>query len=196
MRRLLFLGLGGALLFTFGAGPARADNGPHTLSPSGTGFDLIAGSSRCATCHRVHTSLADFPLTADRDDLCLTCHDHTSGGATTNVMDGVSNEGGGTQSGDPGGVRVALRSGGFDYALIGSGLATKEVYRQGSEMLSRNQNIPVLAAGQVTTSKHLINAAADTAWNLSALNPDAGKAATGPCCPSPRAPVSRRPRSA
>ena len=181
MRRLLFLGLGGALLLTFGAGTAQADNGPHGLSPAGASFDLIAGSNRCASCHRAHTSLADAPLTADRDGLCLTCHGHSAAGATTNVMDGVSYEGDGIQGGDPGEARVALRSGGFDYALIGSGLATKEIYRQGSDVLARNQSIPVLAVAQVTTSKHQITAAAEPAWNLSALNPDAGKAARMEC---------------
>jgi len=181
MRRLLFLGLGAAVLLACGVGPAIADNGPHVRNPAGAGFDLIAGSSGCANCHREHSALVKSPLAASRDDLCLTCHGHSAGGATTNVIDGVRYGDRGTQGGDTAVAPAALRGGGFDYALIGSGAATKEVYRQGASTLARNQNIPVLAVGQVTTSKHLVSAATDTAWNLSALNPDAGAAATMEC---------------
>ena len=177
MRRLLFLGLGGALLLTSGAGPAQADNGPHILNQAGAGFDPIAGSARCANCHREHSTRLKSPLGAGRDDVCLTCHGHSAGGSTTNVIDGLRYADGGTDGGAP----AALRSGGFDYALIGSGAPTKEVYRQGANTRARKQNIPVLAVGQVTTSKHLVAAATDTAWNLSALNPNAGSAATMEC---------------
>ena len=154
MRRLLFLGLGAAVLLACGVGPAIADNGPHVRNPAGAGFDLIAGSSGCANCHREHSALVKSPLAASRDDLCLTCHGHSAGGATTNVIDGVRYADGATQGGDAAVAPAALRSGGFDYALIGSGAATKEVYRQGASTLVRDQNIPVLAVGQVTTSKH------------------------------------------
>lgn len=181
MRRLLFLGLGGALFLACGVGPAVADNGPHIPNPAGAGFDQIAGTARCATCHREHSTLLKSPLAAGRDDLCLTCHGHSAGGATTNVIDGFRYADGATDGGDVAPAPSALRSGGFDYALIGSGAATKEVYRQGASTLARKQNIPVLAVGQVTTSKHLVAGATDTAWNRSALNPDAGAAATMEC---------------
>src|SRR5664279_3921042 len=114
MRRLLFLGLGGALLLACGVGPAVADNGPHVLSPAVAGFDLIAGSARCANCHREHSTLVTSPLAATRDDLCLTCHGHSAGGATTDVIDGLRYADGGTEGGDAAVAPAALRSGGFD----------------------------------------------------------------------------------
>jgi hypothetical protein len=100
----------------------------------------------------------------------MTCHGPAAGGATTDVVDGVGFAVGGMQNGEKGTAPGALRGGGFDYALIDSGAARKETYLSGPSLLARNQVIPVLASGQVTTSKHSVVGAADTAWDNSALN--------------------------
>ena len=181
MRRLLFLGLGGALLFTFGVGPAQADNGPHVASAGGVGFNQVAGSDTCATCHRVHTTLVGLAQTASRDDVCLTCHGPSAGGATTDVLDGVGYEAGGTENSVGRQTPGALRGGGFNASVIGSGAATKEEYRQGASLLSRNQTIPVLAAAKVATSKHSVTSATETAWDRSPLNPAAGDTVAMEC---------------
>src|SRR5450631_2264431 len=90
MRRLLFLGLGGALLVTMGGvAPAQADNGPHVASAVGVGFNQIAGTDGCAGCHRENTSHRALPPAAGLSGLCLTCHGPTAAGATTDVVDGV-----------------------------------------------------------------------------------------------------------
>jgi predicted CXXCH cytochrome family protein len=171
MRRLLFVGLGGVLLFTMGGpGPAQADNGPHVSSAVGVGFNEIAGAGRCTSCHRAHSREGAIPLTAGLDGLCMTCHGPAAGGATTDVVDGIGFGVGGMQKGENGTAPGALRGGGFDYALIDSGAATKETYFSGPNLLARNQLIPVLASGRVTTSKHSVVGAAETAWDKSPFN--------------------------
>jgi hypothetical protein len=173
MRRLLFLGLGGALLVTLGgAGSARADNGPHVENALGVGFNQIAGTDRCASCHRENTAHTAIPPAAGRSGLCLTCHGPAAAGATTDVVDGVGFGVGETQNADRSTKPGALRAGGFENALIGSGEASKETYLSGSSVLARNQVIPVLAAGRVTTSKHGVTGATATAWDRSSLNPE------------------------
>jgi hypothetical protein len=72
------------------------------------------------------------------------------------VIDGIGYALGGTQNGSQDTVQAALRGGGFSHALIGSAKATKELYLCGTSLRARNQNIPVLAAGQVTTSSHRV----------------------------------------
>ncbi len=178
MRRLLFLGLGGALLFAFGAGPAQADNGPHTLGGVDAGFGQSAGSDGCAGCHRVRTLLTASP--ASRDGLCLACHGSSRVGATTDVVDGLG-ESAGAQGVDGNTAQAALRGGGFDTALIASDAATKQTYRVGEQAVARNQKIPVLSVGQATTSKHRVAGIPETAWNLSSLNLAGGAAAPMEC---------------
>ncbi|HZX99139.1 MAG TPA: cytochrome c3 family protein [Dermatophilaceae bacterium] len=180
MRRCLFLGLVGALLFALGGvGSAQADNGPHVSSSVGVGFNQIAGAGRCASCHRAHTT--QTAVTAGRDGLCLTCHGPSAGGATTDVFGGVGYGAVRTQNGDRSTAPGALRGGGFDYALIGSAAATRETYFSGSILKARNQVIPVLGAPLATTSKHGVIGAALTAWDRSALNSGAGAAVTLEC---------------
>lgn len=120
-------------------------------------------------------------LSVGRDGLCLTCHGPSAGGATTDVVGGVGYGTGGTQNRDGSTAPGALRGGGFDYALIGSGAATKETYRCGPTLLARNQVIPVLDAPQATTSKHGVIGVGATAWDNSALNSRGGAAVTLEC---------------
>jgi predicted CXXCH cytochrome family protein len=119
MKKLLFLGLGSALMFTMGGvGTAFADAGPHTstaVAAGGTGVLVSqAGGGRCASCHRAHTAKAENLLKDAQPALCYTCHGGS--GATLDVVDGIDNNNSG-----------ALRGGGFEYALINGAGATKSI---------------------------------------------------------------------
>jgi predicted CXXCH cytochrome family protein len=176
------LGVGSALLVAMsGVGPAQADNGPHVTSAAGSGFDQLVGNDMCATCHRANTAQAGTSLTTNRDVMCLDCHGRSGVGASTNVLDGVGGEVGGTQSLDGNAAGGALRGGGFDYARIGSGKATREIYLDGSSQRARNQLIPVLAAGQATTSSHRVNGATATASGNVSIGSGAGTAVALEC---------------
>src|ERR1035437_9515811 len=91
MKKLLFLGVGSALMFTMGGvGPAQADNGPHSINGGIEGSvnqisDL--GAQECANCHRAHTAKASNLLKLAQPALCLNCHDGTI--ATTDVETGT-----------------------------------------------------------------------------------------------------------
>src|ERR1035437_8126920 len=116
MKRLLFLGVGSALLFTMGGmGPAQADNGPHSIvmGPNGaTTAVSTEGADQCANCHRAHTAKTTTLTLQAQPLLCLNCH--AGYGSTLNVVTGSSTSGG------------ALRAGGFTSARIDSGAgATK-----------------------------------------------------------------------
>lgn len=177
MRRLLCLGLV-TLCFTIGgARRAQADSGPHVSNAAGV--KQTVSTYRCASCHRAHTADEAFPLRAGQDGVCFTCHGPGGNGASSDVVDGVGYGVGGTQnrSAAPG----ALRGGGFDYALIGSGEASRQMYLSGTSLLVRNQVIPVLASGMATTSNHPVKGAKRTAWGDSALNSGAGDAVTLEC---------------
>jgi predicted CXXCH cytochrome family protein len=183
MRRLLFLGLASALLISLGGvGAAQADNGPHVSRAGGVSVsNQIAGTVRCASCHRAPTAREEFPRSAGQDGLCFTCHGPGANGASTDVVDGLGYDVGGTQNRDRSTAPGALRGGGFDYALIGSGMATRDTYLSGASLLTRNQVIPVLAAGKATTSNHRVTGAKGTAWDDSALNSGAGAEVTLEC---------------
>jgi predicted CXXCH cytochrome family protein len=178
MKRLLFLGLGSALVFTMGGiGTAQADNGPHLSSASlGSATVTIsqAGAGKCASCHRAHTAKAGFLLLQAQPALCYTCHDGTS--ASTAVDTGVNAATG-----------LALRGGGFSNAAIGSGLATKDLGVADpvtGRIATTNQIIPALATAAATTSKHLIDGtSAGTAWGNGPISAtaNAGKSLTLEC---------------
>jgi predicted CXXCH cytochrome family protein len=178
-KRLLFLGVGSALIFTMGGvGPAVADNGPHVSSAVGVPtVGVQVGGDRCASCHRVHTAQGAFLLTTGQEGMCFTCHGTTGTGASTDVVDGVGYSSA-ARTGAPG----ALRGGGFDYALIDSANPTKEVYLSGTNLRGRNQVIPVLAAGAAVTSTHSIDTPG-TAWGNGPISdtPNAGAAITLEC---------------
>ena len=180
LRRFLCLGLISALSFTIGGvGPAQADSGPHVSSAAAV--KQTVATHRCASCHRAHTTDEGFPLSAGTDGLCFTCHGPSGNGASTDVIDGVGYGVGGTQNGDRSATPGALRGGGFDYALIGAGEASRETYVSGTSVLIRNQVIPVLAAGMATTSNHPVKGAKVTSCGDGALNLGAGEAVTLEC---------------
>ena len=155
MWRRAFLGLGSALLITiYPAGSAQGDNGPHASTAVGSMFSQIVGADGCARCHRANTTRSTFLPHTGQSGLCLTCHGPSTGGATTDVVDGVGYGAGRTKERDGGAATGALRAGGFEFALIGTAAATRETYLWGSAVKVRNQVIPVLAAPQVSTSTH------------------------------------------
>ena len=178
MKRLLFLGLGSALVFTMGGiGTAQADNGPHMSSASlGSATVTIsqAGAGKCASCHRAHTAKAGFLLLQAQPALCYTCHDGSS--ASTAVDTGLNAANG-----------LALRGGGFSDAAIGSGLATKDLGVADpvtGRIATTNQLIPALAVAATTTSKHLIDGTSPgTAWGNGPISAtaNAGKSLTLEC---------------
>lgn len=164
VRRHLFLGLGSALfMFIGGVGAAQADNGPHVSRAAGVGFvGQTAGTDRCPSCHRNFAAAGSSQLTTRQGGLCFTCHGPSAGGASTDVIDGVGYQVGGKYS-DRSTAPGALRGGGFHYALIGSGTVTRETYLSSTSLGARNQVIPVLAAGEATTSNHGVNGATGAA---------------------------------
>jgi len=151
MKRLLFLGVGSALVFTMGGvGPAQADGGQHISSSQGANTNVVianAGAGKCASCHRAHTAKAEYLLKEAQPALCYTCHGGGAG-ANTDVQYGTS---GGTG---------ALRGGGFETAKINSAGATKVMDASGK---GGSQNIPALDTAATTTSQHNINGGAGDA---------------------------------
>lgn len=144
-----FVGVAAALFLA--APSAYADAGPHqskAVNADTTGAVVSSlGDTRCASCHRAHTAKSSYLLAAsDQEELCFTCHGDGGTGAATNVQNGYSNRDGG-----------ALRGGGFDYALIDAGNATKDLVYNASRnsYSSTNQKIGVLSAKEATTSSHL-----------------------------------------
>jgi predicted CXXCH cytochrome family protein len=145
MKKLLFLGVGSALLFTMGGiGSAQADNGPHSIvmGPNGaTTAVSTEGAGQCANCHRAHTAKTSTLTMLAQPALCLNCH--AGLGSQLDVVDGKSMSGG------------ALRAGGFTSAKIDSGAgATKTLDVNGKRVLSQ---IAVLPGSQPVTSSHQIN---------------------------------------
>lgn len=167
MKKLLLLGVGSALAFTMGGmGSAQADNinSPHasTAGVAGTTYSVAsAGASRCAGCHRAHTAKAALLLKAAQPDLCFSCHGTAAAGSATDVQNGQNANNG-----------AALRGGGFDYALIGSGAATKTlgpVPTDGTRQ-THSATVPV-GASQATTSKHQIDGVTTgTMWGNGAIS--------------------------
>jgi predicted CXXCH cytochrome family protein len=145
MKKLLFLGVGSALLFTMGGmGSAQADNGPHSIVMGPTGATTAVsteGAGQCANCHRAHTAKTSTLTMLAQPALCLNCH--AGLGSQLDVVDGKSTSGG------------ALRAGGFTSAKIDSGGgATKTLDVNGKRVLSQ---IAVLPGSQPVTSSHQIN---------------------------------------
>jgi len=167
MKRFLFLGIGSALIFTMGGvGTAQADNinSPHVSTQgvaSSTYSIASAGATRCASCHRAHTAKASMLLKAAQPDLCYSCHGTAASGSNTDVQNGT-NAGG-----------KALRGGGFDFALIGSGLAEKTlgpVPTDGSRQ-THSATVPALSVPAATTSKHQIDGVTPgTMWGNGAIS--------------------------
>ena len=171
MKRLLLLGVGGALMFTMGGvGPAQADTSSpihkSTAAAFGESQQVSVGGGRCASCHRAHTAKAEFLLKQAQPGLCYTCHG--GAGSVLDVVDGVDPN----ASGD-----VALRGGGFEYALIDGAAASKVVtdtVPPGGHGLTV-ATIPVLAPNTAglnpVTSRHQIDGVTTgTMWGNGAVS--------------------------
>jgi predicted CXXCH cytochrome family protein len=137
MKKLLFLGVGSALIFTMGGiGSAQADNpiSPHMAGVITVGVNSTV-TDRCSACHRAHTGQGADNLVVDQTQLCNNCHGAGGMGSGLDVQNGVETDS------TPG----ALNAGGFGNAEIDSTGANKtEVQAAGST--------PVLAAGAVCTT--------------------------------------------
>jgi predicted CXXCH cytochrome family protein len=148
------LAVGAVWLFLL-AIPALADNGPHV---KGANAKSLLGS--CASCHRAHSGQAPMLLKDTMPNLCYTCHGSASAGSTTNVADGVT------------ATNVAMRGGGFNFALIDTKNTLNSVWTGGGQ--DSNLHIYALATGQATQSSHSVNGTAVSMWGSGPL------AATGP----------------
>jgi predicted CXXCH cytochrome family protein len=163
VRKLVYLVVGSVTWFAvgaMGAAPAWADNGPHVPSKGNTAVD------RCAGCHRAHTAKASYLLRDTQPALCYTCHGAGAGGASTDVFDGVGYTGMERGSG-----AQALRGGGFGYALIGSGTATRTAANGATPA---TKTVPVLSAGTQTTSTHSVDGTMATVWGNGTIGSGAG----------------------
>ncbi len=171
MKRLLLLGVGSALMFTIGGvGPAVADAGPHrtTAVADNTAGVLVsvAGGGRCASCHRAHTAKAEFLLKDSQPALCYTCHGGSA--ASLDVIDGINNDDG-----------LALRGGGFEYALINGATATKSIgpvpvpdpVTGITPRQSHSATAPAGSVPAVVTSRHQIDGTTTgTMWGNGAVS--------------------------
>src|ERR1017187_5020817 len=99
MKKLLFLGVGSALIVTMGGvGPAQADAGPHNSSTLVTvaAANIAVGTDRCAACHRAHTSQGADNLVQAQPGLCFNCHGPGATGSSLDVVDGAEMANSGT----------------------------------------------------------------------------------------------------
>jgi predicted CXXCH cytochrome family protein len=144
-------------------GVALANNGPHG--------GYISNSEACAGCHRAHTAPSSITWTdnsgasqsalllSDSSQVylfCLACHDSTSQGADTNVLDGVYE---GTQYGTQG-------------ADLISGAFGREDASMGSGVTWDGHNRPV-------TSTHVMNGQSWGAYGGGAFGSSSSTDATG-----------------
>src|ERR1035437_10136236 len=151
MKKLLFLGVGSALLFTMGGiGSAQADNGPHSIvmGPNGaTTAVSTEGAGQCANCHRAHTAKTSTLTMLAQPALCLNCH--AGLGSQLDVVDGVTPSGG------------ALRGGGFTTAAINSGAGATKTWAAtvtpGVAGKRVSAQIAALTTPTAVTSSHQIN---------------------------------------
>jgi predicted CXXCH cytochrome family protein len=158
VRRFVLLLAAGSLWLFLAAIPALADGGPHVASVNSGVTSLTADG--CAGCHRAHTAQGQSLLVqADENDLCLSCHDATSTGATTDVVTGVQyvkgTIAGNDKSNDP--VLGYLRDGGFEMAHLGSsdGELIRVGYNRALNTVSFRMKVPVETTAEAATSAHL-----------------------------------------
>lgn len=122
------------------SGQTFADNGPH----GGYGTTTDA----CAGCHRAHTGIGPSLLVAlTSTALCMTCHGVTTGGAQTDVADGVFIDGATNLRG--------LKGGGFAFANM-------------------DTNWDLISAPAASTSRHVYTGAAGTIWGNGAIGSGPG----------------------
>ncbi|MBI5304716.1 MAG: cytochrome c3 family protein [Chloroflexi bacterium] len=129
--------------------PVFADNPPHD-------GNYTATTDSCAGCHRTHTgSGAGLLKMTAAYNLCMACHGVTSGGANTNVRDGVYVA-----------TNAPLKGGGFVNARM-------------------NTNLGASAVSGAVTSKHAVNGMTGYApgriWGIGAINSGAGTTFTLEC---------------
>lgn len=151
-----------ALALVLVPGVALANMGPHG--------GYVANTDACAGCHRAHTapgamtwegtdgvSRSSLLLTSSSQlyQFCLTCHDSTSQGADTNVLDGIYE---GTVNGT---VNADLISGPFGREDSAMGQGTWDAH---------NNKV---------TSSHLINGQSWGAWGGGAYGSSSSAEATG-----------------
>jgi predicted CXXCH cytochrome family protein len=160
MKKLLFIGIGSAMMVTMGGiGSAQADAGPHSIHQGSWNLSTqqqqpvaTEGATQCANCHRAHTAQGQNMLVQAQPALCLNCHGTL--GSSLDVADGVDS------------ANAALRGGGFTNAQMNAGSgATKTLSTTGSRVSS---NIAVLGIANLktpTTSTHQIDGATSgTMW--------------------------------
>ena len=159
MKRILFIGLGSAMMFAMGGvGSASANGGPHSIPMKGLNTAGIIvtnmGAEQCANCHRAHTAKTGTLTLQAQPAICLNCHGSGGTGSTLNVSDGTQKAVGG------------LRGGGFDNAVIGTAGAREDTLGSGPYgPVLVNKLIPALTTGQPVTSRHQIDGTtAGTMW--------------------------------
>lgn len=153
-----------ALWLFLAAAPVLADGGPHVLA-SNNGTTGLSGD--CAACHRAHTAQAADLLKEEMPGLCTSCHNGT--GATTDVTNGVQYKPG--TDGTPTTTLLgALRSGGFEFALINSTSAARIF---SDYPYSNRGHVGVLAYAnrQAVTSTHQ---GSGTVWGNGAIGSGVG----------------------
>lgn len=162
MRKLVYVVAVAVALLGFGSAPARADGGPHVPTSMKSGATGAMSVDRCAGCHRAHTAKATYLLRDTQPALCYTCHGGSGSGASTDVQDGVQYVGSERGTATVG----ALRGGGFDYALIDSGNASKTMTYNATtgKWTTSNKLVPAATTGTATTSAHSVDGAAVVAW--------------------------------
>ena len=149
MRRLmLVLAAGAVWLFLF-AIPALADNGPHHKGQFATSLN---GS--CAGCHRAHSAQAPMLLKEDAATLCYSCHGSGAPGSNEDVVNGVPS---GAAAG------VALRGGGFAFALIDTNNSKNTVWNGATPAGDSNKYIGVDTSG-ATNSHHSVDGSPVNMW--------------------------------
>jgi predicted CXXCH cytochrome family protein len=180
MKKLLFLGVGSAMLFTMGGVPAaQADNGPHVSTAfTATGIQNVA-TDRCASCHRAHTSQGAYNLVQAQPGLCYSCHGAVANGGLTDIVDGSGK----------GAAPGALRAGGFSFARLGAPTKnwvtnTVTLLPQVDPAATSIGTLPASSAtlkASPTTSSHNINNVAGIAYGGGAVNSGLGTTMTLQC---------------
>jgi len=162
VRKLVYVVATALALFGLSSAPAWADNGPHIPTSQKSGAIGATSVDRCAGCHRAHTAKATYLLRDTQPALCYTCHGGSGSGASTDVQDGVQYTG----FERTGATVGALRGGGFEYALIDSGNASKTMTYNATtgRWTTSNKLVPVATTKQASTSAHTVDGTAAIAW--------------------------------
>jgi predicted CXXCH cytochrome family protein len=162
----ILAGVSLALLALTGGGAqvASADAGPHVA----TGSD--ATPDKCAGCHRIHTGQNEYLLkdAGTLEEFCYSCHGIGGPGSDLAAQEGALY---GSPSGPPygtGSIVGALRSGGFDFAMIDTDDGTAD-------------QIGALAAPVASQSWHTTDGTAGTLWGNGAIDSGAGPSYTLDC---------------